>query len=102
MGDLLRSLERKPEALRHCGSPRFDHFPLRGAVEGIVDLHRRKSFAIVLEHLVIGKVFGVEEAFPFLVAVAARAGVDVHGAQYRVLPKANQLLEKATGWSVTS
>src|SRR5262249_32035797 len=71
--------------LQNEGKPRWnllgpvlqDRF--RGhTIEGVVDLHRLKMLRVVVQHLFIREVFGIEASLPFLVGITAGADEEVH------------------------
>src|SRR4029077_10528404 len=69
---------REGERLRDLRRPPLQHAFPRQAVEGVVDLHRRKPAPVKREHSVVFQVARIERSLPLLERVAARAGLEVH------------------------
>src|SRR6185437_12757047 len=78
VGDPAGRLENEAERLGHLHRPVQQHFLLRNAIEGVVDLDRGQSGSVVAEHAVRRKVGRIEGALPLLVGPAAGADADVH------------------------
>src|SRR5207302_2612380 len=53
----------------------------RHAVEGVVDLDRRESLGVILEHLRLGELRGIERPLPLGEVVARRPDANPHATQ---------------------
>jgi gamma-glutamyltranspeptidase/glutathione hydrolase len=82
VGDAPRRLEGEAEVRRHFARPAREHRLRRHAIEGVVDLHRRKALGVVAQHGVPGEFFRVELAQPFLVGKAARSRQQLHRGDF--------------------
>src|SRR5438094_618814 len=88
--DGLRCFEHEREP-RGCGGvPARDGLRVRHAVERIVDLDRRESLGIILEHLRLGELRGIERPLPLGEVVARRPDANPHATQ-TVLMSTNSL-----------
>src|SRR5215470_13553835 len=76
--DSLRRLERELEVRGRRLVPPFENLLVRGAVERVVDLDRRKSLGIVREHLRRGQLLRIEAPFPLGVVVAGCSDPEIH------------------------
>jgi hypothetical protein len=70
VGDPPRCLQRELVGRRRLRRPPADELLVRHAVEGVVDLNRRKARGVVRQHLRRRKIGGIEVALPFGVVVA--------------------------------
>ncbi|MEE3274102.1 MAG: hypothetical protein VX217_04545, partial [Acidobacteriota bacterium] len=71
MGDAPRGFDGETEFFGNLCGPVFHDFSVRQAVEGVVDLYRRKVLPIEGKQVPVGQLFGIEGSLPFLVAKAA-------------------------------
>ena len=71
MGDAPRGFDGETEFFGNLGGPVFHNFSLGQAVEGVVDLYRRKVLPIEGKHVPVGQLLGIEGSLPLLVAKAA-------------------------------
>src|SRR5580704_17790782 len=80
--DALRGLYGKRKIFRDIGTPTERELGGRHAVEGVVDLHRRKARRVKTKELSRGKVFRIEGPLPLLIRVPTRSDPDVHGSRH--------------------
>ena len=80
MGDPLVRLQREHEARRGLGAPLLDGLLGREPPERVVDLDRGQLRRVVVEHVVLLEVLGVEDALaPLVVGESRRAEVEATG-----------------------
>ena len=75
MGDTARGFDRETESFGNLCDPVLHDFPLWQAVEGVVDLYRRKVLPIEGKHVLVRQLLGIEGTLPLLVTKTARADV---------------------------
>src|SRR5438132_7558774 len=81
VGDALRCFEHEREP-RGCGGvPARDGLRVRHAVEGVVDLDRCESLGVILEHLRLGELRGIERPLPLREVVARCPDANPHATQ---------------------
>src|SRR5438477_1158921 len=90
VSDALRGLEHERERGRCGGVPARDGFRVRHAVKRVVDLDRRESLGVILKHLRLGELRGIERPLPLGEVVARRPDANLHATQ-TVLMSTNSL-----------
>src|SRR5215813_10319024 len=68
MRDLLRSLKGKLELFRRSSHPSLDGFGGGHSIKRVIDLHAIQPAGVILEELLFGQAFGIEDRAPFFVA----------------------------------
>src|SRR5207237_5696217 len=76
--DALRRLQYESEARRRGGVPAGDGLRVGHAVERVVDFDGREPLRVVLEHLRLGELRGIERPLPLGKVVARGADADAH------------------------
>src|SRR5262249_45890797 len=94
--NLLRCLEHELEIGGNRVGPAYQDRSLGQAIERAVDLNGTKTLAVETEHLLGRQVLGIERALPFLVGIAARTDVEVHGSFTR--QKSPYPIADGLGW----
>jgi hypothetical protein len=87
VGDLLIGLQREAKALGDALCPVHERGLCGHAIETVIDFDRRELLAVEVEHFPVGKLLGIEIAFPLFVGVSRSPHVKLAFARNGAPPR---------------